>query len=135
NKEELEALEDVGPKVAESVLLFFHNTQNISILNSLKALGVKIEKTEEDLKPLASNVLEGKTFLFTGTLTKFSRTKAKELVEENGGKNISSVSKNLNFLIVGEKAGSKLKKAESINNKEGSNVVQVISEQDFLDMI
>lgn len=135
NKEELEALEDVGPKVAESVLLFFHNTQNISILNSLKALGVKIEKTEEDLKPLASNFLEGKTFLFTGTLTKFSRTKAKELVEENGGKNISSVSKNLNFLIVGEKAGSKLKKAESINNKEGSNVVQVISEQDFLDMI
>lgn len=134
-QEKLETLEDVGPKVAESVLLFFQNEKNIALFHSLKELGVKIEKTEEDLKPLASNILEGKTFLFTGTLTKFSRTKAKELVEENGGKNISSVSKNLNFLVVGEKAGSKLKKAESINNKEGAEVVKVITEQDFLDMI
>lgn len=134
-QEELEDLEDVGPKVAESVLLFFNNDQNILVLNALKELGVKIEKTAEDLKPLASNILEGKTFLFTGTLTKFSRTKAKELVEENGGKNISSISKNLNFLIVGEKAGSKLKKAESINKKEGSEIVKIITEQAFLDMI
>lgn len=134
-QEKLETLEDVGPKVAESVLLFFSNEKNIDLLGKLKHLGVKIEKTEDDFKPLASDVLAGKTFLFTGTLTKFSRTKAKELVEENGGKNISSVSKNLNFLIVGEKAGSKLKKAESVNNKEGAEVVKVITEQEFLDMI
>ena len=134
-QEELEALEDVGPRVAESILFFFNKEQNILLLNALKKLGVKIEKTAEDFKPLASNILEGKTFLFTGTLTKFSRTKAKELVEENGGKNISSISKNLNFLIVGEKAGSKLKKAESINKKAGSEIVKIITEQAFLDII
>lgn len=135
NAEQLEELEDVGPKVAESISLFFGNQKNIDLLNKLKELGVKTEKTEEDFKPLASNILDGKTFLFTGTLTKFSRTKAKELVEENGGKNISSVSKNLNFLIVGEKAGSKLKKAESINKKAEETVVTIITEQEFLDMI
>ncbi len=133
--EKLEDLEDVGPKVAESISLFFGNEKNILLLHKLKEIGVKIEKTAEDLKPLASTVLEGKTFLFTGTLTKFSRTKAKELVEENGGKNISSVSKNLNFLVVGEKAGSKLKKAASINKKAGENVINIIKEQKFLDMI
>lgn len=135
NNEKLENLEDVGPKVAESIKLFFSNEKNIELLKKLQTFGLKIKKTEEDLKPLASNVLEGKTFLFTGTLTKFSRTKAKELVEENGGKNISSVSKNLNFLVVGEKAGSKLKKAESINKKANLELIKVISEQDFLDMI
>jgi len=135
NNEKLEKLEDVGPKVAESIRLFFSNEQNIALLHKLKEFGVKIEKTKEDLKPLASTVLVGKTFLFTGTLTKFSRTKAKELVEENGGKNISSVSKNLNYLVVGEKAGSKLKKAETINKKAETEIVKVITEQEFLDMI
>jgi len=135
NNEKLEKLEDVGPKVAESIRLFFSNEQNIALLHKLKEFGVKIEKTKEDLKPLASTVLVGKTFLFTGTLTKFSRTKAKELVEENGGKNISSVSKNLNYLVVGEKAGSKLKKAETINKKAETKIIKVITEQEFLDMI
>ena len=133
--EKLIELEDIGPKVAESISLFFSNEKNIELLNKLQLIGVKIEKTEEDLKPLSSNALEGKTFLFTGTLTKFSRTQAKEMVEENGGKNISSVSKNLNFLIVGEKAGSKLKKAEKINKDAEEKLIQVITEQAFLDMI
>ena len=98
-------------------------------------LGLKIEKTEEDLKPLSSDALAGSTFLFTGTLTLFSRTNAKELVEENGGKNISSVSKNLNYLVVGEKAGSKLKKAEKINKDADQTIIKIISEQEFLDLI
>lgn len=134
-KEKLEELEDIGPKVAESIFLFFKNEKNIHLLNILKAKGVKTEKTEEDLKPLASEALAGKTFLFTGTLTLFSRTQAKELVEENGGKNISSVSKNLNYLVVGEKAGSKLKKAEKINKDTDETVVNIITEQAFLDLI
>ncbi|HEY4540628.1 MAG TPA: BRCT domain-containing protein, partial [Faecalibacter sp.] len=76
-----------------------------------------------------SDVLEGKTFLFTGTLTKFTRTEAQKMVEANGGKNISAVSKNLNYLIAGEKAGSKLKKAEEIGT------VIVLTEDEFLTMI
>lgn len=134
-KEKLEELEDIGPKVAESIFLFFNNEKNIELLEKLKVLGLKTEKTEEEMQASASNVLAEKTFLFTGTLTLFSRDKAKELVEENGGKNISAVSKNLDYLVVGEKAGSKLSKAEKINKDAGEIVVNILTEQAFLDMI
>jgi DNA ligase (NAD+) len=120
-------LEDVGPKVAESIQQFFGNENNILLVKKLGELGVKIEKTEEDNTQI-SNALEGKTFLFTGTLIRFSRDVAKELVEQNGGKNLSGVSAKLDFLVAGEKAGSKLAKAEKLG-------VKVISEEDFLEMI
>jgi DNA ligase (NAD+) len=97
------------------------------LIKSLEELGVKVEKTEED-SALKSNKLEGLTFLFTGSLSRFSRDKAKELVEENGGKNISGVSAKLNYLVAGEKAGSKLTKAEKLG-------IPVISEDEFLGMI
>ena len=75
-----------------------------------------------------SDILAGKTFLFTGSLTSFSRDSAKRAVTENGGNVLSGVSNNLDYLVVGEKPGSKLKKAESLG-------VTVISEDDFLHMI
>ncbi len=127
NADSLAELEDVGPKVAESILSFFHNEENQALIKSLEELGVKVEKTEED-SALKSNKLEGLTFLFTGSLSRFSRDKAKELVEENGGKNISGVSAKLNYLVAGEKAGSKLTKAEKLG-------IPVISEEEFLGMI
>jgi DNA ligase (NAD+) len=127
NADSLAELEDVGPKVAESILSFFHNEENRALIKSLEELGVKVEKTEED-SALKSNKLEGLTFLFTGSLSRFSRDKAKELVEENGGKNISGVSAKLNYLVAGEKAGSKLTKAEKLG-------IPVISEEEFLGMI
>lgn len=127
-QEALTELEDVGPKVAESIAQFFDNENNIHLIKKLGELGVKIEKTEED-NQLESNKLEGFTFLFTGTLTKFSRDVAKELVEKNGGKNLSGVSSKLNYLVAGEKAGSKLTKAEKIET------IKIISEDDFLKMI
>ncbi len=127
NADSLAELEDVGPKVAESILSFFHNEENRALIKSLEELGVKVEKTEED-SALKSNKLEGLTFLFTGSLSRFSRDKAKELVEENGGKNISGVSAKLNYLVAGEKAGSKLTKAEKLG-------IPVISEDEFLGMI
>lgn len=130
-----ESLEDVGPKVAESIYLFFHNQQNIQLLHNLKAKGVKTEKSAEDKTTLLSGKLEGKTFLFTGTLTLFSRDKAKELVEQHGGKNSSAVSKNLDFLVVGEKAGSKLKNAEKINKDANQELIKVLTEQAFLALI
>ena len=132
--EQLAELEDVGPKVAGSILTFFHNEENQKLLLKLEEFGVKIEKTAED-NQLTSNKLEGLTFLFTGTLTKFNRDKAKDLVEENGGKNISGVSAKLNYLIAGEKAGSKLTKAQKINEKADEEIVKIISEDDFLEMI
>lgn len=127
NAESLAELEDIGPKVADSILSFFHNEENQALIKSLEELGVKVEKTEEDNK-LKSNKLEGLTFLFTGALSRFSRDKAKELVEENGGKNLSGVSAKLNYLVAGEKAGSKLTKAEKLG-------IPVISEDEFLGMI
>ena len=107
NAEQLAELEDVGPKVAESIISFFQNEENKKLLVSLESFGVKVQKTAED-NTLKSTKLEGMTFLFTGTLTKFSRDKAKDMVEENGGKNISGVSVKLNYLVAGAKAGSKL---------------------------
>lgn len=125
--ENLAELEDVGPKVAESIFLFFQNEANQHLIEKLQELGVKTAKTAED-NVLKSNKLEGLTFLFTGTLTRFSRDKAKELVEENGGKNLSGVSAQLHYLVAGEKAGSKLDKATKLG-------VQVIDENQFLAML
>ncbi|MEX0811823.1 MAG: NAD-dependent DNA ligase LigA [Chitinophagales bacterium] len=125
--ETLSELQDVGPIVAESIYDFFHNEANIQLIKQLAAAGVSIENTEQD--EAKSDVLEGKSFLFTGSLSKFTRDEAKELVEKNGGKTISSVSKKLDYLVVGENAGSKKTKAEQLGT------VEIISEADFLNLI
>jgi DNA ligase (NAD+) len=126
--EELCQVEDIGIKIAESIVDFFANPENILMLERLKNYGVQLEKGENTNKVL-SNVLEGKTFLFTGKLSLFTREQAEEMVEKHNGKNISAVSKNLNYLIVGEKAGSKLKKAQDIGT------ITILDEQQFLDLI
>ena len=126
--EELCAVEDIGVKIAESIRQFFQNSDHQILIHRLKDAGVQLEKKASDAS-LESSILEGKTFLFTGKLTLFTREKAEQMVEKHGGKNISSVSKNLNYLVVGEKAGSKLKKAESIGT------VIILDENQFLEMI
>lgn len=128
SQEQLMELEDVGPKVAESVYEFFHTEGNLELLRELQQLGVNIETQQEEIVP-ANNKLGGKSFLFTGTLTKFTRDEAQGLVEQNGGKLISGVSKNLDYLVAGPGAGSKLTKAQSIPT------IQVIDEDAFLAMI
>ncbi len=125
--EELENVDDIGGKIAISIQEYFAKEKNRILIQRLKNAGVQLEIGEE-AKPI-SNLLEGKTFLFTGSLTQFTREEAQKLVEQNGGKNISAVSKNLNYLIAGEKAGSKLKKAEALGS------VQVLTENEFLEMI
>ncbi len=125
--EQFEELEDVGPKVASSLAEFFHNKDNIHLLHELEKLGVNL--TADKSSHLVSNKLEGKTFLFTGTLEKFSRSEAEEMVEKNGGKNIGSVSSKLNYLVVGASPGSKLEKARKIGT------IVVISEDEFLEMV
>ncbi len=98
------------------------------MIERLKNYGVQLEKGE-NTNDVISNVLDGKTFLFTGKLSLFTREQAEEMVEKHGGKNISAVSKNLNYLIVGEKAGSKLKKAQDIGT------ITILDEQQFLDLV
>lgn len=125
--EELVAVTDVGEKIAISLQEYFKIEQHQTMIQRLRDYGLNFE-IAEDSKPL-SDSLEGKTFLFTGSLTKFTRTEAQKMVEDHGGKNISTVSKNLNYLIAGEKAGSKLKKAEDLGT------VIVLTEDEFLTMI
>lgn len=124
--EDLQQLKDIGTKVAESVFDFFHNDDNIKILEALSGKGLNIngDKTEP-----VSGKLSGSTFLFTGTLPTLKRGAAEKLAEENGGKLLSSVSTNLNYLVAGESAGSKLEKARKIKS------VKIISEEDFLNLI
>jgi DNA ligase (NAD+) len=126
--DELVQVEDIGIKIAESIHEFFQNPENILMVERLKKYGVKLEK-DENFNQTDSNVLDGKTFLFTGKLSLFTREAAEEMVEKNAGKNISAVSKNLDYLVVGEKAGSKLKKAQDLGT------ITILDEQEFLDLI
>jgi DNA ligase (NAD+) len=126
--EQLLELEDIGPKVAESIHQFFSNESNIHLLKELERNGVALIHNELNSEQIA-NTLAGKTFLFTGTLTKFTRDKAKELVEKNGGTILSGVSAKLSYLVAGAEAGSKLKKAQEIAS------IQIIDEDDFLKLI
>ncbi|NPA12893.1 MAG: DNA ligase (NAD(+)) LigA [Aquificae bacterium] len=124
--EELMKLPDIGEIVATSIYDFFHNQQNVKMIYELKELGVKTCKDKKEESQL--DILKGKTFVFTGTLSCCSREKAQEIVESLGGKATGSVSKKTDYLVVGEKPGSKLKKAQQLG-------VKILSEEEFLDMV
>lgn len=124
--EELRELKDIGSKVSESIYEFFQNQDNIKMLKTLEAAGIM---TKGDKKEEVPGTLSGKTFLFTGTLPTLKRGDAEKLAEDNGGKLLSSVSNNLNYLVTGDSAGSKLEKAKKIKT------IKIIDEQDFLNMI
>ncbi|HEY0261845.1 MAG TPA: NAD-dependent DNA ligase LigA [Chitinophagales bacterium] len=126
--EDLQQIEGIGKIVSQSIGQFFSNANNIHLLQALEKAGVNVLYRDEDYST-SSNKLQGQTFLFTGTLTAFSRDRAKQLVEEHGGKLLSGVSANLNYLVTGEDAGSKLTKAQKIET------IKIISEQEFLEMI
>jgi len=125
--EELQNLEDVGPKVAGSIHHFFCNKENIKMLEELEKLGLQLKNEKKQLT--TGGNLSGQSFLFTGTLPTLKRSEAETMVEENGGQILSGVSAKLNYLVVGEDAGSKLEKAKKINT------VKIISEDEFLQMI
>jgi DNA ligase (NAD+) len=126
-KEDLLKLEDVGVKVAESIYQFFHNDDNIKMLKKLEEAGVNLRNIRQQASHDGN--LEGLSFLFTGTLSKLKRQDAEAMVEQNGGKILGGVSSKLNYLVVGEDAGSKLEKARKIAT------IRVITEQEFLDML
>ena len=122
--EELEAIDEVGPIVAETITKFLSNCTNTDVIESCLSLGIRLKIIEGP----KSQVLQGKTFVFTGALTQFSRNEAKEMTEAHGGKVSGSVSKNTDFVVAGPGAGSKLKKATELD-------IPVLSEAEFLDML
>lgn len=120
-------LDDVGIKVARSIHGFFSNEQNIQMLHQLEAEGLQMRNEKKNL--VSSGALAGQTFLFTGTLSKLKRSDAELMAEAKGGVLVSGVSAKLNYLVVGEDAGSKLEKAKKINT------IKIISEDEFLQLI
>ena len=126
-EEDLLALEDVGVKVAKSIVDFFNDAQNIELLHKLEALGLDL-KNQKKAVPIGST-LTGQTFLFTGTLPTLKRSAAEQMAADLGGVIASGVSSKLNYLVVGEDAGSKLEKAKKINT------IHIISEAEFIQLI
>lgn len=127
SEEQLQQLEDVGTKVAGSIRQFFSNSDNIKMLHALEKLGLTLRNKKKDTHSTGN--LTGKTFLFTGTLSKLKRSEAEEMVRANGGQILSGVSAKLNYLVAGEEAGSKLEKAKKIPS------IHVINEQDFIKLL
>lgn len=129
--EDFTHIKDVGPVVAQNVMTFFANPKNIRLLETLESLGVNLRQTEEDRPKAASGdgPLAGKSILFTGALKQMSRKEAQEKAEAAGARNLSAVSSNLDILVVGEDAGSKLKKAQALGT------VQILTEDEFIRLL
>lgn len=116
-------IDSIGEQIARSLSDYFQNPQTRTMLAELTALGFKI--AEPTAVPLTHSSLHDKTFLFTGKLSKFSRSEAKELVKQHGGTVASSLTKKVSHLVCGEKPGSKLKKGQDMG-------IEILSEDDFL---
>ena len=130
-EEDFLQIKDIGPTVATNVMAYFAVERNLEQIREMEALGVNVRPTEDD-RPKAS-VTEGpfvnKTILFTGSLQQLSRKEAQEKAEAAGARNVSAISGKLDILVVGEKPGSKLKKAEALGT------VEVMSEEEFLERV
>ena len=126
--EELMAVDEIGERIAQSVLDFFKNERNLENVTRLKSYGLQFEISADKLLN-QTEILKGKTFVVSGVFETVSRDELKKLIEDNGGKVGSSISSKTSFLIAGDKMGpSKRTKAESLG-------VPIISEQDFLDLV
>lgn len=126
--ETLIEVDEIGDKIAESVIEFFTELSNLVIIDRLKAYGINLALSEESLNN-QSDVLNWQTFVVSGVFYKVSRNELKAMIEANGGKVSSSISSKTNYLIAGDKMGpSKKAKAESLN-------INIISEDDFFNMI
>ena len=120
-------VDEIGDKIAQSVVQFFENQENITIIDRLKQYGVQLESGADDV--LLSDKLKGKTFVVSGVFEIYSRDELKKAIEDNGGKVGSSISSKTDFVIAGDNMGpSKLEKANQLK-------ITIISEIDFKNMI
>ena len=116
------AVEDIGDVIANNIVIFFNDGYNREEIKNLLDAGVKIKEIEMTIE---NENVKGKTFVLTGSLSR-PRHEIENLIESMGGKTASSVSKNTNYVLAGESAGSKLDKAKDLN-------IPVLSEQEFFD--
>ncbi len=123
--EELQHIPDVGDKVSQSIYDFFHDQKALEQIEKLRAIGLNFTQPE---KERSGNVLEGKTLVFTGELKTMTRDEAERLAMQYGGKASGTVSKKTSYVVVGEAAGSKLRKAQELN-------IPLLSEKEFLKLI
>ena len=129
--EQLCAIEDVGPQIAENIVAYFNDIRNLEILDRLRKAGVQMALSDEEISNLnsqISNVLQGQSIVISGTFSQHSRDEYKALIEAHGGKNVGSVSKKTSFILAGENMGpEKLKKAEALG-------IRLVTEEEFLEM-
>lgn len=124
DRDQLLAIHEIGPQVSDSLIHFFQADSNRRLLAELKHLGVEPENNQ----PAVGNELQGKIFVFTGTLAHFSRQQGEALVEAKGGRASGSVSKKTDYVVAGPGAGSKLTKAEQLG-------IRILTEEDFLELL
>jgi len=125
---DLVLVDEIGDRIAQSVIAFFANTSNQAIVSALKAQGLQFEIIEK-VNPNATNKLEGKTFVVSGVFEKFSRDELKNAIEDNGGKVGSSISSKTHFVVAGDNMGpAKLEKANALK-------IPILSEDDFIEML
>jgi DNA ligase (NAD+) len=127
-EEELAAVNDIGPVIAASIFRFFVSDIGRETLEEFRSLGLYMGEPVHEEDGSVDKKLDGKTLVVTGTLTRFTRTEIKELIQQHGGRASSSVSKKTDFLVAGEAAGSKLDKAQEFN-------VKVLSEDELFKML
>ena len=121
-------VDEIGDRIAQSVINFFENKENRIIIERLKSYGVQFEIIEK-INPNATNKLSGKTFVVSGVFEKFSRDDLKKAIEDNGGKVGSSISAKTDYVVAGDNMGpAKLEKANKLN-------IPIISEDDFMSLI
>lgn len=133
-EEQLTDIKDIGPVLAQNIIKWFADPQNIAMLNRMESLGVNLHQLDEDQprgvsQEAIDGPLSGKSILFTGALQTMTREGAKEMAEQAGARPVSAVSSKLDILVVGEKAGSKLKKARDLGT------VTILTEEEFLNVI
>lgn len=125
NEDDILSIYEIGPSISKSIKNFFSDKKNIHLIEELKKAGLNFVSEKKEIK---TSAFTGKTFVLTGTLSSFSRDDAAAKITTLGGNVTSSVSKNTDFVIAGEKAGSKLSKAESLG-------IKILNEDEFLKML
>jgi DNA ligase (NAD+) len=125
--EELQEIEGIGEVMAKSIITYFHDEKNIEIVERLRSYGLQMELSEE--QTATSDILAGQSIVISGVFAHHSRDEYKDLIEQNGGKNVGSISSKTSFILAGENMGpSKLQKAEKLG-------IKIMTEDEFLSLL
>ena len=126
--DELLEIDGIGEVMAKSIITYFHNEENMQIVERLRSYGLQMALSREQMEN-ASDLLQGKSIVISGVFQHHSRDEYKMMIEQNGGKNVGSISGKTSFILAGDNMGpSKLQKAEKLG-------IRIVSEDEFLEMI